>query len=728
MRSSAVGRHMAIHPTNRLAPPRRVAYGTLAETALAGCVFAFAVAAGGEPVGQELSAGGTGSAGGGGAIVTGPDQSVRPERLVVATFEEQGVASGLGDIVADILTQSINTVGVQLVERRQVRRVLDEQIIATSDLTQPGEAVRYGKLAESRLVLLGTVYRVDGLYVVSARIVDVESGIVREDGRAVAQFRTVDEMLAQIPVLVRALGLCDNCPSAPLQTPRTPAEDTAIGTTPTVRDYLERLGRPSGGRVAMCSVGGKRTLKVGEELQVQVTSDTGGYLTLLVVDASGAVSMLVPNAAVASMPIRAHSTVTVPTDAGFKLRVRPPLGTTRLKAIVSREPMAVVGSPEAAGLLHRVGLSQSMGTTEGAADPTAQSDWISAELELLVVSADAPPVAAASPEEWPIENAPALIAMAVDAARLDALALTPSQRSHLRWPLRSPFEGGVDVGCKEPRSATAGDLKVAVIDADFDPDDPVLATALNTLEPSVREQLRQEIRRNGSPDLRHGNRVASLIAGEAPWIPAASPGTALLPIRVTSTLDGPAYRVDRGGANEVIAALRHARSRGCRVINLSLSVTLEGAELEEFIKDPVWDELEGAGILVVCAAGNSGDNLDSAPSFPACIERRNIMCVGAVGLDGTPAKWSGGGSCTGAIAVDIMAPGVFMCVSDGAGRIGLGHGTSYAAAIVTGVAANLMQRDPALTPDQVILRLMQGAERNPRIAGTCRSGVVQCAP
>jgi hypothetical protein len=74
---------------------------------------------------------------------------------------EQGVPADLGDVVADMLIRAIDAPGYQLLERRQVKRVLEEQAFATSDLTQPGEAVRYGRLANTRFVIVGTVYRVD---------------------------------------------------------------------------------------------------------------------------------------------------------------------------------------------------------------------------------------------------------------------------------------------------------------------------------------------------------------------------------------------------------------------------------------------------------------------------------------------------------------------------------------------------------------------------------------
>lgn len=70
-------------------------------------------------------------------------------RLVVASLDEQGVPAGMGDVVADMIIRAIDAPHIEMLERRQVKRVLDEQSFATSDLTEPGEAVRYGRLVDS---------------------------------------------------------------------------------------------------------------------------------------------------------------------------------------------------------------------------------------------------------------------------------------------------------------------------------------------------------------------------------------------------------------------------------------------------------------------------------------------------------------------------------------------------------------------------------------------------
>jgi subtilisin family serine protease len=653
------------------------------------------------------------------------------QRLVVGSFEEQGVAPGLGDIVADLVTQSIDSSKVELVERRQVKRVIEEQLVASSDLTEPGAAARYGKLADSRFVLLGSVYRVEGVYYVSIRIVDIETGVVREGSRTTATFRTVDEMVAQVPGLVRAIGLCDNCPSTPpaLQARTQPAHEA--GTLSTVQDYLEQPGDRSG-HVELSLLGG-RQVPVGRELQIQVRSPRAGYLSLFVVDAWGTVSLLVPNSAVLALQVQPGKAIIVPSDAGFKLLASAPLGMTRVKAIVSRDPLPLVGSPDAAGLLRRVTLDQQVASVRpntSSADVSPEQAWIGGEFEFLVVSEDGtlPVQPARAPRADPIQviHAPEAVLAAFERVSRDAASVAPEDARTLQWPLRNPFAGGVDVSqSMTPKDAASGPC-IAVIDADFDPDDPVLARAFRNLETGTKELLRDEIRRNGAAAFRHGNRVASLIAGDAAWLPSAAPGAEIRPIRVTTAIEGPSYRVDRGRATELLDALRAARRAGCQIVNLSLSLPLQGAELRAFASDPIWDELEREGVLVVCAAGNFGQDLDTAPTYPACLGRSNILCVGAVGPDGRVAKWEGGGSAFGASSVDVMAPGVLLAASDGSGLLTLAQGTSYASAIASGVAAQWLQREPNLTGPQLIRLLLDTAERHPDLSGLCRSGIIRC--
>jgi len=690
----------------------------------------------------------------------------RKERLVIATFDEHGVPAGMGDVVADMILRAVDAPGYELLERRQVRRVLEEQAFATSDLTQPGEAVRYGRLADTRFVLVGTVYRIDGVYLVSARMVDSETGVVRESARAVIQFRTVDEMAAKVGELARLLGLrvggpvvAPSVPGVPaalvavpppsgdaqrVPGPPPPAEPPPADAATTVRDLLERVGDSDASSVPVAVTTPARTIAAGGAVPLRIRSDRPGFLALFVVDAVGSVRMLLPNPRTARFPVTAGQSVSVPGDLPFTLRAAPPLGITRIKAIVTRDPISLSGNEAAGELLRRVSLGDAV------SDAGAASAWSAGELEFVVVPADGSAILAAaappapSPVPAPVPDAPApaapVSAEVLPAARalevvsstLDAVVgsgRTPDERARtvLRWPLRSIFEPAVDIAWSADGLDVSDLPLIGVIDADFDPDDPTLERAFAGMDDATRASLREEIRRNGRPGFRHGNRVASLIAGEAPWLPSVLPGARIVPVRITTTIEAPAYRVDKGRAPELIAALRAALSSGCRIINVSLHVPLSGAERNAFVADPIWEDLERAGVLVVCAAGNGREDLDATPLYPACIERPNILCVGAVGPDGMLATWGDSGSARGARSVDLVAPGAALACSDGGGRAAIGGGTSYACALATGAAARLMAAEPQLGPAGVIDRLVRGSRPLPGVSGparACRGGLL----
>ncbi len=81
-----------------------------------------------------------------------------------------------------------------------------------------------------------------------------------------------------------------------------------------------------------------RVYELGEEVLVHVTSERRGHLYLVHRGASGRVYCLFPNKYQTVNPIPADKRVVVPApDARFLLRVKPPLGTETIRAIVSLE-------------------------------------------------------------------------------------------------------------------------------------------------------------------------------------------------------------------------------------------------------------------------------------------------------------------------------------------------------------------------------------------------------
>src|SRR5262245_21193941 len=125
-----------------------------------------------------------------------------------------------------------------------------------------------------------------------------------------------------------------------------------------------------------------------------------------------------------------------------------------------------------------------------------------------------------------------------------------------------------------------------------------------------------------------------------------------------------------------------------------------GGGYSQALKDAM-AEAEAAGILNVCAAGNSGVNADLAPMYPAGYDNRSIISVLASDADDLGAYFTNYGLSN----VDIAAPGVRTLSTVPSGTCPLcdpsGYkflsGTSMATPHVTAVLAAMFHLNPAMS-------------------------------
>jgi serine protease AprX len=249
---------------------------------------------------------------------------------------------------------------------------------------------------------------------------------------------------------------------------------------------------------------------------------------------------------------------------------------------------------------------------------------------------------------------------------------------------------------------------------------------------------------NGDPELRyldsygHGTHMAGIIAGRDPIDPACTrcdkdnpytdadryygvaPDARIVNVKVGAT-DG---AVD---VTQVIAGINwvvdHKDDAGLHIRVLNLSFGTDAAQ--SYLTDPLsyavqraWD----AGIVVLVASGNDG-LAASQVANPAT--NPDIIAVGAADPNGTlktdddsvPA-FANHGSFSRSVDViapathvlSLRVPGSTIDLENPSAVVGerfiRGSGTSQATAVVSGVAALLVQKFPDATPDQIKAQLM----------------------
>ena len=168
------------------------------------------------------------------------------------------------------------------------------------------------------------------------------------------------------------------------------------------------------------------------------------------------------------------------------------------------------------------------------------------------------------------------------------------------------------------------------------------------------------------------------------------------------------------------AAIEFADSVGVDVVNTSLGYY----EFDEGFPAYRYRDLDGhyslmshsaslaadKGVVVVCSAGNSGDDPWKKVTPPG--DSENVLTVGAINKNLVNARFSSiGNSADGRIKPDVMAVGVSSVVTGTDGSVSKGNGTSFASPIMCGIVACFWQACPWLTAKEVIEAVRQVGDR-----------------
>jgi serine protease AprX len=302
------------------------------------------------------------------------------------------------------------------------------------------------------------------------------------------------------------------------------------------------------------------------------------------------------------------------------------------------------------------------------------------------------------------------------------MRLAAASTSNDKWP----FVTGVFKYWASGTTPAAPAATIAVVDSGIDATRPEFAGRITA---SVNLTT---LPGNSPGDGRgHGTFVAGIAAGDAPGHTGAAPGAKIVSLDVMD---------DQGMAktSDVIAAadwiLANKAKYGIRVANFSLHSSVANS----FMYDPLDQAVERlwfGGVVVVAAAGNYG--LPTGPSGVPFAPGNDpfVITVGASDTgrsvstnDDTAAPWSAYGyTLDGFAKPELAAPGRYIVgpvpvtstlyserpdhvVEPGYMEL---SGTSFAAPIASGIAALILGKHPAYTPDQVKGALMLGAKPTP---------------
>jgi hypothetical protein len=232
------------------------------------------------------------------------------------------------------------------------------------------------------------------------------------------------------------------------------------------------------------------------------------------------------------------------------------------------------------------------------------------------------------------------------------------------------------------RLADGNKVLVAVIDSEVDPNHPDLVGAIIA---SFEAAADAEVPHS------HGTGMAGAIAAHRTMLGTA-PRAGLLMVRAFSSAADSA----QGTTFNILKGLDWAAEQGARIVNMSFAGP----------SDPrLHDTLAKAykrGMVLIAAAGNAGPN--SPPLYPGADP--NVIAVTAT--DSHDALFPGANRGN---YIAVAAPGVDVLAPAPEGTYQLTTGTSVAAAEVSGVAALLIERNPALTPAAVRKILMDTSRR-----------------
>ncbi len=178
----------------------------------------------------------------------------------------------------------------------------------------------------------------------------------------------------------------------------------------------------------------------------------------------------------------------------------------------------------------------------------------------------------------------------------------------------------------------------------------------------------------------HGNKIAGI-----------APNIKIVPLKFMNGTSG--------DVNDAIKAIEYAHSIGVRIINCSWDSTNYNQLLEETMR-------KYSDILFICSSGKYKNDLSKVPTYPACFDLNNVICVTAINNQGEIYEFAGYGP-----MADVAAPGCDILGIYPDEDISFASGSSCATAYVTGIASLIKSVNYNLTSTEIASILRMGTSQ-----------------
>jgi hypothetical protein len=228
--------------------------------------------------------------------------------------------------------------------------------------------------------------------------------------------------------------------------------------------------------------------------------------------------------------------------------------------------------------------------------------------------------------------------------------------------------------------AHGANVTIAVIDSGIDAKHPELANSIADNFDALGSKEGAHV---------HGTGIAGAIVSHARLLGSA-PEARILGIRAFGAVPNGAEST----SFVILKALNYAAEHGAQIINMSF------AGPKDMLIERGIAATAARGIVLVAASGNAGPK--SPPLYPAA--NPNVIAVSATDAQDRLFTASNRGS-----HIAIAAPGVDIFLPAPDEKYQMTSGTSFSAAYVSGLAALILERNPALKPGEVRAILVKTA-------------------